>query len=111
MELAKYMRGTVTVVELTGELDSTTGPSIREELLQLVAEGSRVLLDLNKVSYMSSAGLRVMLLIYRQAESSGTRVALVGIPVDVRAVMSATGFLRFFTVADSLDQGVEALEG
>jgi anti-sigma B factor antagonist len=111
MELAKYMRDGVTVVELTGELDSNTGPSVREDLIQLVADGSRVLLDLTRVSFMSSAGLRVMLLVYRQAELSGARVALVQIPPDVRSIMEATGFLRFFVVADSLDEGLEVLAG
>jgi|SRR2546430_254422 len=110
MELAKYMHGSVTVVELSGELDSASGPYMREHLVALVADGGRVLLDLSKVSYMSSAGLRVMLLMYRQAEQSGTRIALTGIPRDVRGVMTATGFLNFFTVAASLDEGLTALD-
>jgi len=109
MELSTYRRGPVTVVALDGELDSSTGPATREKLVELVAEGGHVLLDLSRVSYMSSAGLRVMLLMYRQANETGTTLALTGIPDDVRGVMSATGFLHFFTVVADLDEGLAVL--
>jgi anti-sigma B factor antagonist len=39
----------------------------------------------------------------------GTRVMVSGISAEVRAVMAATGFLAFFSVADSVDEGVEVL--
>jgi anti-sigma B factor antagonist len=111
MRVAKYMRGTVTVVELSGELDSGTAPRGREQLVELVAHGGRVLLDLGQLTYMSSAGLRVMLLIYRESARAGTQVGLTGIRPEIESIMSATGFLHFFTVTATLEEGLEEMDG
>jgi|ERR1017187_2922714 anti-sigma B factor antagonist len=109
MQLEKHMEGEVTVIALAGSLDSGTAPDVREDLEQLVPGRTLVLLDLSRMSCMSGAGLRVLLLVCRQAERNGARLALAGVPADVRAVMTATGFLDFFAVADTVAAGVEAL--
>src|SRR3954467_6028202 len=111
MQIAEYARGHVTVVELAGEFDSLTAPQSRDELVRLASAREPVLLDLTKTSYMSSAGLRVLLLVYRQATSSGTPVALVGIPPLIPDLMAAPGFIDFFTVADTVDDGLDVLAG
>lgn len=109
MEIEKHMQGAVTVIALDGELNSGTAPKVHEQLGDLVPAHGLVLIDLSRTSYMSSAGLRVLLLVYRQAQLNGARLVLACAPTDVRAVMSATGFLTFFTVADSVADGVAAL--
>jgi anti-anti-sigma factor len=101
MQIAKHMRGRVTVVEFFGDLDSVSAPASRDELVQLASGGGQVVLDLTHLTYMSSAGLRVLLLVYREATAAGTVVALTGLPPMIRDVMAATGFLEFFTVVDS----------
>jgi anti-sigma B factor antagonist len=109
MRVEKSVRGSVTVVALDGELDSVTASQVHTDLGDLVPDGGKVLLDLSRMSYLSSAGLRVLLLVYRQARAKGVRLALADVPAEVHAVMSATGFLEAFYVADSVEDGVEAL--
>ena len=109
MELEKYMRGRVTVLALEGELDSTTAADARERISELEPSDGAALLDLGGMTYMSSAGLRVLLLVYRQVRECGVPLALTRINPDVAEVMTGTGFLDFFTVVDSVDAGVEAL--
>lgn len=109
MQLKKHMLGDVTVIILDGSLDSATAPSVLADLEQLRPDNSTIVLDLSKMSYMSSAGLRVLLLLYRQALNSGSRVALAHVPPEVREIMRATGFLDFFTVTDTVAEGAEAL--
>ncbi|MGW6501627.1 STAS domain-containing protein [Nonomuraea angiospora] len=113
MRLWKEPRGGVTVISLDGRLDSETAPQVQQDLQALFPEDgpekSMVVLDLSRTLYMSSAGLRVLLLIYRQAQHGTVRLALTGLSPEVRAIMEATGFLGFFTVVESVEQGVEAL--
>src|SRR3954464_3058432 len=109
MQVDKYMRGTVTVIALNGELDSYSAPEVRQALDDLLPKDGMVLLDLSGISYLSSAGLRVLLLVYRQARQDKVSLVLSCLRDDVRAVMSATGFLTFFTVTDTVDEGLEAL--
>ena len=104
-------RGGVTVIALDGALDSETAPPAQQTVGALMPAGARVVLDLSRTSYLSSAGLRVLLVLYRQARGSGGRLALAGVPAEVRAVMSATGFLDALPVADTVEDGVAALAG
>ena len=98
--------GPVTVVTLDGELDSASSPAVQERLTELVQPDTRVLLDLSAVPYMSSAGLRTMLLLYRNAQSVDTSVGLVGVAPELKKMMEATGFLGFFTLHDSVEDGL-----
>lgn len=87
-----------TVVAITGELDSSSSSTLRDRLLALIPDGGHVRLDLSGLTYISSAGLRTLLLVYRQATNRGTQVTLTNLQDEVRFVMSATGFLSLFEV-------------
>ncbi len=109
MHVEKSLHGNVTVVALIGDLDSATAAQVHADLGELVPDRGPVLLDLSRVSYLSSAGLRVLLLVYRQARQKGLRLALASVPPDMHAVLSETGFIDVFLVADTVAAGVEAL--
>lgn len=111
MEVEKYMRGSVTVVALHGELESGTAARAQVGLGEVVPTEGGLLIDMGELSFISSAGLRVLLLVYRQARDAGVRLAMAGLRPEVAEVMAATGFLSFFTVADTVDEAVEELGG
>ncbi|WP_336209420.1 STAS domain-containing protein [Nonomuraea sp. LPB2021202275-12-8] len=95
------VEGPVTVVSLRGDLDSRTAVTVQDEVLKVMSSPCMLAIDLTGLRYMSSAGLRVMLLVYRQAQRVGSSVALVGLSDEHRMIMDAAGFLRFFAVTDS----------
>jgi anti-sigma B factor antagonist len=109
MEIRKHVIDGIMVIELMGDLDGRSAPSVQEQLLHSMPANERIVLDLSGVAFVSSAGLRTMLLIYRQAQSVNTSVALVGLSAEIRSVLSATGFLGFFIVADRFVDGLAAL--
>jgi anti-sigma B factor antagonist len=109
MQLDQHMQEDVAVIALDGSLDSGTALHVQQELDDMMADRGQVLLDLGRMSYMSSAGLRVLLLIYRQAERTGARLALACVPPEVQSVLAATGFLGFFHVAATVEDGVAEL--
>jgi len=102
--------GNVHVVELSGELDANTSPVAQQQILPLATDGSRILLDMSGVSFMSSAGLRLLLSMYRQVAAQKGRIGLAGLSEDLKDTMSMTGFLSFFTIYDTTESGVQALE-
>jgi anti-sigma B factor antagonist len=59
---------------------------------------------------MSSAGLRVLLAVYRQMTAQNGQVVLVGLVEEIKDTMSVTGFLDFFTTADSLEEAFAVLK-
>ncbi len=100
----------VTVVEIAGEIDGKTAPEAQKTILPLAAETKKIMLELSKVEYMSSAGLRMLLMLYRQIVSGDEQIILVGVPELIQDVMSHTGFLRFFTLCDSVEDGIAKMK-
>jgi anti-sigma B factor antagonist len=99
----------VDIVELEGSLDGKTAPEVREQLQPVLSRAEKLILDMSGVDYLSSAGLRLLLLTYREVTARKGKVALLGVSKDIRTVMSHTGFLGFFTLADSREQAANAV--
>lgn len=99
----------VTVVELAGDLDTNTAPLVQAQILPLAKAGSKLILEMTKVLYMSSAGLRMLLSLYRQIASKDGQVILVGLSEEIKDTMYITGFLDFFQTCETLDQALKAL--
>ncbi len=98
-----------TIVDLAGELDATTAAIAQERILPLASQGGKLLLEMTGVTYMSSAGLRMLLSTYRRISDSGGRVILVGLSEELKETMSRTGFLDFFVTYYNLDGALGAL--
>jgi len=99
----------VTTVEVSGDIDSSSAPLAQQRILGLVNPSCRILLDMRRVEYMSSAGLRMLLSLYRSIASGGGMVAVVGLSDDIRETMSLTGFLNFFKLYETLEEGLAVL--
>ena len=99
----------VSVATLFGELDGRTAPLVQEKLMALPSPGGKALLDMSGVAYISSAGLRALLMLYRRMAADNGRVALVGLTEAIKDVMTVTGFLEFFDDYDTLEEGLAAL--
>jgi anti-sigma B factor antagonist len=104
----RTMQG-VTVVQLLGELTGKTAPDAQQRILAEAQPAGKLLLDMSGVPYMSSAGLRVLLMVYRRVNGKGGRAVLVGLSEDLKDTMSLTGFLDFFAHKDSLEAGIAEL--
>ena len=109
MNLTSSEENGIATVRLAGSLDGKTAPEVREQLSPLLATQSKLILDLSKVDYLSSAGLRLLLLLYRELSAKKGKLALLGVSEDIRTVMSHTGFLNFFTLTATEAEAVEAV--
>ena len=65
--------------------------------------------DLSSVSYVSSAGLRVLLKGAKTAKASGHRLVLAGIAPSVREVFDISGFSTIFTIVEDMDAALAAI--
>lgn len=99
--------GSVTIVELAGTLDSNTTEAVEQHIIPLIEPDCQILLDMEKVYYMSSAGLRLLLLLSRNISENKGKVILTGISERLKDIMSMTGFLNFFTYFETVNEGLE----
>jgi anti-anti-sigma factor len=86
------------VVHAAGSVDSNTAQQLQDPLLRAV-ENSAVQLDLAKVSYMSSAGLRVLLLAAKALQKRGERLRVINAPAQIYNVLNISGFTSFIDVS------------
>lgn len=100
----------VSLIELVGDVDGSTAPFVQADVLAAAEPGVKMILNMSQVGYMSSAGLRMLLSVYRQVSTQEGKVILVGLAEEIKDTMSVTGFLDFFTTADTLDQAFTALD-
>jgi anti-sigma B factor antagonist len=90
----------VATVALEGELDIATAPMLDATLAKLERNGTgTLLLDLGRVRFIDSTGLRSLLGARRRAEAAGRRLRLANLPVAVERVFDATGVRRIFDIA------------
>ena len=108
MNLQTSEENGIGTARLEGSLDGKTAPEVREQMRPFLAANSKLILDLTKVDYLSSAGLRLLLLLYRELTARKGKLVLLGVSEDIRTVMSHTGFLNFFTLASSEAEAVLA---
>lgn len=107
MNVTTLSAPSVTRVELEGSIDGKTAPQIREELSAALQNVQELILDVSRVDYLSSAGLRLLLLLHREITARNGKLVLLGVSPEIRTVMSHTGFLSFFTLADSLQEALQ----
>ena len=99
----------VSIVSVEGSIDGKTAPLVRQEISSTLQTATNVVLDMSKVDYLSSAGLRLLLLIYREFTAKNGKVVLLAVSEDIQTVMSHTGFLNFFTLANSMPEALQRL--
>lgn len=91
MNIQKTVSGTTLTVALEGRLDTTTAPKLGEELRGSVDGVSRLVFDLAKLEYISSAGLRVLLAMQKLMNRQGAML-LRNVNEAVMEVFEVTGF-------------------
>jgi anti-sigma B factor antagonist len=99
----------VTIAVIAGDIDGQSAPQVQERLLPVFETSSTIILDMAGVAFLSSAGLRMLLLLYRQATARSGKVILAGLAEQIVDTMSITGFLGFFTVYPTVADALKAL--
>lgn len=95
----------LTVAELSGDLDGSTALQAQIQVVSAIGQDTRLILDMSKVDFMSSAGLRMLLGLQRQLSAKG-RLVLTGLSEQIHDTMSITGFLELFLVAETLPEAM-----
>lgn len=99
MQIESSRAGEVTVLRPLGPIDSTSSAEFEQAVMAVAGlAGSRLVIDLGRVDYVSSAGLRVFLMAAKATKAGGGRFVICGMAEVVRKVFQLSGFLRIMTV-------------
>jgi anti-anti-sigma factor len=85
-------------IEPIGRLDTTTAPKFQESLIPSFEKSKIIVLDLKQLTYISSAGLRVLLIGQKLATSKNASMQLINVSEEIIEVLDMTGFSDILTI-------------
>lgn len=110
MEIQTSNQDGVAVVALSGNLDGNTVNEAQEKIMPLLsADTKSLVLDMKGCGYVSSAGLRLLLMAAKQLSSRGGMLVLSGVCDEIKDVMEMTGFSNFFKSFPDINAAVAAV--
>ena len=108
MDIVQVAADGALVVAPAGRLDSTTSETFEHALATALDGGTRrLVIDFSGVSYISSVGLRVLLVVAKRLKSDRGALVLCGLGDAVRQVFDLAGFLPLFTVEPTRESAVK----
>ena len=97
MIINKELEGTKLTILLEGRLDTTTSPSLEQELKQDLDSITELIFDFKKLEYISSAGLRILLAAQKVMNKQGSMVVK-NVNEIIDEVFEVTGFSDILTI-------------
>ena len=109
MQISVKTTNKVKVLTFEGRLDTRTSPDAEQQMTQLIEQGeNRFLVNFEKLDYISSAGLRVLLAAAKKLKGIDGELRICNLNEVVREVFDISGFTTIFQVFGSES---EALDG
>ena len=89
------------LVLLKGELDTAATEKFTNDLSPLTEDaGKKICIDFGELKYISSAGMRILLALNRQALARGGKVSIKGMSQDIHQIFQMTGFDQMFEIIE-----------
>ncbi|MFT5469748.1 MAG: anti-anti-sigma factor [Verrucomicrobiales bacterium] len=106
-EASVQINGDAAVINLTGRLDSTTSPEFEAAVNEAAAkEPKRFIMEMSKVGFMSSAALRVIIILIKEGQASGAEVVAAGASSDVLEIFRISGFQKMIKTTPTLEEAL-----
>ncbi len=99
MTINKAQENGKLILRPEGRMDTTTAPELQNVLIPAFDEAKEVALDFSQLAYVSSAGLRVLLMGQKTAKSKGASMTLTNVAPEIMEVLEMTGFTGILTIA------------
>ena len=97
MEIKTTSEGSKLTIAVSGRVDTVTAPELEANLK--FGDATLVVIDLAGVSYMSSAGLRLLLTAHKTMAARGGELKIANVQPSVREVLDITGFSDIFNLS------------
>ncbi len=109
LKVLESAAGSATVIALEGRLDTATSADFDFALEPHADKPTRMLIDLGGIQYVSSAGLRVFLMLAKKLQKSQGKLVLCNMSSGVREVFDIAGFSRILRIEPDQAAGLAAL--
>lgn len=100
MEVIITKEANVDIVKIIGRLDTTTATSLEKEISPLFVSGAEVVFDCTELKYISSSGLRVVLMAHKKLTAAGGTLTIKSVTPVIMSVFDITGFSKILHFED-----------
>jgi len=108
MEVFNEKKNGTTCLRVEGRLDAGAAPAFEKALLSAIKEdSSKLIVNLADLAYISSAGLRALLVGAKEVKARGGKMILAAANESVKKVFDISGFSSIFDLQDSLDEALK----
>ena len=112
MELTIEREGSALTARVSGRVDSTNARDFEEAIRTQIEDGDRaVIMDFENLSYISSAGLRAVLMTAKTLWKRESKFALCSLSGPVKEVFEISGFDKIIPIHDSREDALSSLDG
>jgi len=110
MDFQTRIENKATVVTINGRLDAVTAPEFEKRIRELIDSGNiYIVVDFEQLDYISSAGLRGLLLMAKLLKEKGGDVCLANVKGNVRSVFDICGLTTIFKMENSVAEALVTL--
>jgi anti-sigma B factor antagonist len=111
MEILKDKINNIITFKLRGRLDSNSFLEFEKEIFNEIEIGScYFILNLERVDYMSSAGLRTILKVTKSLNEIAGKLVICSIPEKINAIFEISGFSFFLKIAPNLEEAIKEFD-
>lgn len=97
----------ISIMKVTGRVDSETAPELDSALANLLSSNrNKIVLDLQAVEYLSSAGLRALVKALKDAQDSGGDLRLASVSEPIEVILRTVGMLQMFKMYSSEQEAI-----
>lgn len=110
MDFQAKKEGNITVIAISGRLDAVTAPEYEKKMHELIDSGDiRFVVDFESLDYISSAGLRGLLVTAKLLKAKGGQVRFANVKGTVKEVFDISGFGSIFQMDESVTAALASL--
>jgi anti-sigma B factor antagonist len=108
VEISVRVAGNTVVIDVSGEIDLSKSPQLRQVLLREIKEkhAPRVAINLSQVAYIDSSGVASLVEGLKASHDAGSRLMLIGVSGSARDVLQLSRLLKLFELYDSEEQAL-----
>lgn len=104
MEIATGINNGVYIFKLTGRLDASTSAEFEDKILDVIINGNTdILIDFSDLEFISSSGLRVLLIAAKKIKAEDGSIKICGIKKHIYEVFEIAGFTPLFEFKETCD--------
>lgn len=109
MEVSIKEQDGIIVASLAGKLDSGSANDVQDIILDKITNGIKLIFDMEPCTFVSSAGLRTLLIVAKRVKSENASAAMACVSDEILEVMEMTGFDDMFDTYSTVAEATAAL--